>query len=328
MLQFAYPYLLFLLLPVALWVYASLRRKPGAIVFSAASRLGKVAGKTSSIRARMPLILRALTLTLLVLAMARPQTVNVAKEIKTPGVDIMLCLDTSGSMQALDFTLDGKPVDRLTAVKKVVRDFVKKRDNDRVGLIVFGTHAFTQAPLTLDKGLLITLIDRMKIGMAGTETAIGDALALAGKRIKDIPAMSKIVIMLSDGANTSGELSTAEAASALAALGIKVYVIGVGTNEEVPVEMQGFFGSRIVKKRFEIDEPALREMARIGQGKYFNASNTQELEAIYAEIDKAEKTEAKVKVFFHFKEHYRWFLGIALLIALFEMAGFWGRAIP
>lgn len=217
---------------------------------------------------------------------------------------------------------------RLTAVKKVVRDFIKKREFDRIGIVVFGTHAFTQAPLTLDKGLLLSLVDKMETGMAGPRTAIGDALAIAGKRIKDIPAMSKVVVLLSDGKNTSGELATADAASALAALGIKIHAIAVGSNGPAPVGVPGFFGARTIMQTFETDEAALQEIADIGQGRFFHAQNTDQLTAIYNEIDKMEKTDAKVKEFFHFKEHFRWFLGAALVLLLIEISGLAGRAIP
>ena len=138
--------------------------------------------------ARLPLILRACCLILLVIAASRPQLYNVSREIRSPGVDIMLCLDTSGSMQALDFQINDQPVSRLTAVKKVVSDFTKKRDMDRIGLVVFGEEAFTQSPLTMDKGLLLGLVDKMEIGIAGDRTAIGSAIAIGGKRLKDLKA--------------------------------------------------------------------------------------------------------------------------------------------
>ena len=308
MFEFAYPYSFLLLIPIALWAGVSLKKSPPAVTYSAASRLGRIAGKNAEIRARIPLLLRTLALVFLVMAIARPQTVDVSREIKTPGVDIILCLDTSESMLTPDFAIEGQRVNRLTAVQKVVHDFVKRRETDRIGLIVFGDYAFTQAPLTLDKGLLLNLIDNLRIGMAGRRTAIGDALGVAGKRIKDIPAMSKVVILLSDGENTAGDMAPQSAAEALAAIGIKIYTIGMGTEQA---------GTR-----------ELAQIAQIGQGKYYHASNTEQLESIYKEIDKTEKTEAKVKEFFHYKEHYRWFLLLALAAALLEVTGLLGRAIP
>ena len=308
MFQFAYPYFFLLLIPVLLWAGASLKKRPPAVTYSAASRLSLIAGKNAEIRARIPLALRTLALVFLVAAIARPQTVDSSREIKTPGVDIILCLDASESMTQPDFAIDGQRVNRLTAVKKVVNDFVKRRETDRIGLVVFGDYAFTQAPLTLDKGLLLNLIENLRIGMAGRKTAIGDALGVAGKRIKDIPAMSKVVILLSDGENTAGDMTPQSAAEALAALGIKIYTIGMGTQQA---------GSK-----------ELAQIAAIGQGKYYHASNTEQLDSIYKEIDKAEKTEAKVKEFFHYKEHFQWFLLAALAFALMEAAGLLGRAVP
>ncbi|SHJ52696.1 Ca-activated chloride channel family protein [Desulfatibacillum alkenivorans DSM 16219] len=308
MFEFAYPYFFLLLIPIFLWAGVSLKKRPPAVTYSEASRLGWIAGKNAEIRARIPLLVRTLALVLLVAAVARPQTVDASREIKTPGVDIILCLDASESMAQPDFAIDGQRVNRLTAVKKVVHDFVKRRDTDRIGLVVFGDYAFTQAPLTLDKGLLLNLIENLRIGMAGRKTAIGDALGVAGKRIKDIPAMSKVVILLSDGENTAGDMTPQSAAEALAALGIKIYTIGMGTQQA---------GSK-----------ELAQIAAIGQGKYYHASNTEQLDSIYKEIDKAEKTEAKVKEFFHYKEHYRWFLLAALALVLLEAVGLLGRAVP
>ena len=168
MFRFAYPAVLLLLVVVAGWILMMVRRRPPGITFSTASRLAALAGKRSRLVAHVPLFLRAACLILLVISAARPQFYNVSREIRSPGVDIMLCLDTSGSMQALDFKLNGDPVTRLTAVKKVVRDFIIKRQMDRIGLVVFGEEAFTQSPLTLDKGLLLNLVEKIEIGMAGT----------------------------------------------------------------------------------------------------------------------------------------------------------------
>jgi len=315
--RFAYTPLLFLLLAVAGWCFVSWRRQPASIAFSTASRLAAIAGAASRLWAHMPLILRALCLVLLILAAARPQFYNVSREIKSPGVDIMLCLDTSGSMQALDFQLNDDPVSRLTAVKKVVSDFIKKREMDRIGLVVFGEQAFTQSPLTLDKGLLLGLVEKMEIGMAGDSTAVGSAIAIGGKRLKDLKAKSKILILLTDGRNNAGDISPASAAEAVRSLGIKIYTIGVGGIGPAPFKVKTLFGTRIVKQRVDLDEKTLRAIAEIGKGKYYRAADTEELAKIYHMIDQEEKTEVKVKQFFHYKELYLWFLipSLALLLA-------------
>ncbi|CAN2040656.1 Ca-activated chloride channel homolog [Candidatus Magnetomoraceae bacterium gMMP-15] len=329
MFRFAYPYMLLLFIALFLWLYLLYCQKKRTITFSGASQLKALAGKGSYL-IELPTILRTLCLVLLIFAVARPQTYNMSREIKSPGVDIVLCMDTSGSMQALDFKLNNESVDRLTAVKKVVSDFVKKRENDRISLIVFGEYAFTQAPLTQDKGLLLNLIENMKIGMAGDSTAIGSALAIAGKRIKDIPAKSKIVILLTDGVNNAGDITPKEAAEALEALNIKIYTIGVGGHGPAPFKVHGFFGQKIIYREVDLDEKTLQQISSIGKGRYFRAADSDQLSEIYDLIDKAEKTEVKVKEFFHFRELYLYFLIPALILLALEMAlkGFVIRSIP
>ena len=212
--RLAYPEVLVLLILVAGWMIWTLRRRPAALTYSMTTMIARLAGGTGRLVGRIPLVLRALCLVLLVIAAARPQLYNVSREIKSPGVDIMICLDTSGSMQALDFTLDGEPVSRLAAVKKVVGEFIEKREMDRIGLVVFGTEAFTQSPLTLDKGLLMDLVKRMEIGMAGEKTAIGSAIAIGGRRMKELKVKSKILILLTAGTQTAGSLTPRSTPSA------------------------------------------------------------------------------------------------------------------
>jgi len=314
MFRLAHPVLLSLLVIVFTWLVWRLTRKPVGITFSMADTLAQLSGGGHGLVGHIPLILRTGCLVLLVLTAARPQLYNVSRDIDSPGVDIILCLDTSGSMQALDFTIGNEPVSRLAAVKKVVTDFIEKRDMDRIGLVVFGTQAFTQSPLTLDKGLLMDLVKRMKIGMAGDQTAIGDAIALGGKRLKDLEAKSKILILLTDGRQTTDGLTPSDAADALQALGIKIYTIGVGGIDPAPFPIQTPFGTKIVRQKVDLDEKTLRKVAGIGEGQYFRAADTDRLQEIYAIIDEQEKTEIKVKEFFHFKELYPFFLIPAILL--------------
>jgi len=317
--RFAYPTILFLSVAVAAWTFFSLRRRPASIVHSVTSRLTRIAGSGNMVIARLPLILRACCLILLVLAASRPQFYNVSREIRSPGVDIMLCLDTSGSMQALDFQLDGEPVTRLTAVKKVVTDFIKKREMDRIGLVVFGAEAFTQSPMTMDKGLLLDLVGRMEIGMAGDSTAIGSAIAIGGKRLKDLKAKSRIMILLTDGRNNAGDITPEQAAEAARALGVKIYTVGVGGSGPAPFRVKSFFGTRIVRQRVDLDETTLKKISSIGKGRYFRAADSEQLSEIYDIIDREEKTEIKVKEFFHFKELYYFFLVPALILLGLEI---------
>jgi Ca-activated chloride channel family protein len=319
MFRFAYPAVLLLALAVAGWVVMALWRKPPSIAHPASSALARFGAGTGMLAERIPLILRALCLVLLVGGAARPQMYNVSRDVRSPGVDIVLTIDTSGSMQALDFTLNGEPVSRLTAVKKVVTDFIRKREMDRIGLVVFGQEPFTQSPLTLDKGLLLALVEKMEIGMAGDRTALGSAIALGGKRLKDIPAKSKILIALTDGRNNAGDVTPEQAAEAVSALGVKIYTIGVGGKEAAPFRVQTVFGPKLVYQRVDLDEETLKKVAQIGGGKYFRAADSDKLAEIYDVIDRAEKTEVKVKEFFHFRELYPYFLIPAFLLLGMEI---------
>ena len=319
MFTFAYYPLLFLLFFVALWIYLKIRRGLPGLVFSQTRSLANLTADYSGVAGRFPLFLRGISLVLLVFALARPQLYNVSRNTDSPGVDIMLCLDTSGSMQALDFKLNGDSVNRLTAVKKVVSDFIKKREFDRIGLVVFGAEAFTQAPLTMDKGMLLNLVERMEIGMAGDSTAVGSAIAIGGKRLKDLKAKSKILILLTDGRNNAGELMPEQAAEAVKALGIKIYTIGVGGEGPAPFPVQDFFGTRLVPQNIDLDEDTLVKIAETGNGRYFRASDSKKLAEIYDIIDRAEKTEVKVKEFFHFEELYLYFLIPALVLLALEI---------
>lgn len=331
MYTFAYYPILFLLIPVFVWIYFNFKKGATAIRFPFSYQFKRVNFfSPSSIISRVPLILKSMVLILLVLAAARPQRYSVSREISSSGVDIILCLDTSGSMRALDFEFDGKRVNRLSAVKGVVQDFIKKRPHDRIGLVVFGEEAFTQSPLTLDKGLLLSLVKGLEVGMAGDSTALGDAIAIGGKRLKDLKAKSKILILLTDGRNNSGNISPESASEALRAFGIKIYTIGVGSFGLVPFDVKTFFGNQIIKQKVDLDEETLQKVADIGGGKYFLASNSRELAKIYDIIDKAEKREVKLKEFFHFEELYRYFLIPAIILVLLELIlkSFFLRVMP
>jgi Ca-activated chloride channel family protein len=314
MFRFAHPMILVLIVASAGWFAFSLWRRPASITYSVTSRLAQFTGRRHLLLSRVPMALRTGCLILLIVAASRPQLYNVSRDIRSAGVDIMLCLDTSGSMRALDFQLDGEPVSRLTAVKKVVSEFVKKREMDRIGLVVFGEEAFTQSPLTMDKGLLLSLVGDMEIGMAGDRTAIGSAVAIGGKRLKDLKAKSKILVLLTDGRNNAGDITPEQAADAVRALGVKIYAIGVGGKGPAPFKVKTLFGTRIVHQRVDLDEKTLKNVAKIGDGMYFRAADSKQLSEIYDIIDREEKTEIKVKEFFHFRELYHYFLIPALIL--------------
>jgi Ca-activated chloride channel family protein len=321
--------LLGLLLAPILYRYA---RKTGTatIRFSTLAPFRQLTPHPSVALRHSLIMLRATGIGLLVIALARPQAGQKETEVVTEGIDIMLCLDSSGSMQALDFELDGKRVDRLAVVKKVVRDFIQKRQNDRIGMVVFGEQAFTQCPLTLDYGVLMGFLDRVQIGMAGDSTAIGSALATSVKRIKDVPAKSKVAILLTDGRNNTGRISPETAAELAKTFGVRVYTIGVGVEGESPFLMETLFGKRYVYQKVDLDEDALRQIADITGGQYFRAMDTASLEKIYGQIDQMERTEVKVKEYMEYEELFHRFAlaGLVMLLAEFVLANTRFRKIP
>ena len=318
--RFADPWLLLFLLLVPLLVLYELKKRGSSrIRFSSLEALREVKpSKALAWRRGLP-VMRCLAMSLLILALARPQAGNRTTEVLTEGVDIMLCLDTSGSMNALDFTLDSKRVNRLQAVKKVVEEFIRGRQNDRIGMVVFAEEAFTQCPLTLDYGVLQSFLEKLEIGMAGDRTAIGSALATCVKRLKDLKSKSKIIILLTDGRNNTGSITPATAADIAKTCGIRVYTIGAGTEGEAPFLVDSPFGKRYVYQRVDLDEETLQEIAQKTGGAYFRATNTEALKKIYQQIDKMEKTEARIKEYMEYEELFAWFLIPGLCLVLLEI---------
>lgn len=318
-----------LLIPVVIYSYFKLGAS-SKIKFSTIDILKKL--KTSkSVRLRHSLIfIRGLAILFLVLALARPQRGNKSSEQLSEGVDIILCLDTSGSMKALDFEIKGRKKDRLTVVKEVVKDFIKARNNDRIGMVVFGDEAFTQCPLTLDYGVLLSFLDRVEIGMAGESTAVGSAIATSVKRLKDVPAKSKVIVLLTDGRNNTGRIPPATAAEIAKTMGIKIYTIGVGSEGSVPFLVDSFFGKQYVYQDVDLDEDTLKEIAKITGATYFRATNTKGLAEIYETINKMETTEVKVKEYMEYDELFAIFLipGLLLLLAEVVLANTRFRKIP
>jgi len=288
-----------------------------AFLFAAPVVLENIPRSTLT-RVRDPIlrILQILSFTLFVVALARPQTGTHFTEIEESGRDIILTLDTSGSMQAMDFTIDGERVSRLEALQHVVKDFAEKRKGDRIGLTVFGTHAFTQCPLTLDTIALQEFVERLEIGMSGKGTAIGDALAVSLKQIRNIESKSKVIVLVTDGKTHNDAIPPKQAANEAKKLGVKVYTIGIGGQGTAPFPTQSFFGrTRLVNRKVDFDEDTLKEIAEITGGMYFNAKNTEALQQVYAEINKIEERIEKTFEFVEYREHF--FLFVALGFALF-----------
>ncbi|MDZ4153439.1 VWA domain-containing protein, partial [Methylicorpusculum sp.] len=249
---------------------------------------------------------------LLVIAVSRPQWLGEPIEQTVSGRDLMLAVDLSGSMEEQDFVINKQRVDRLTATKFVAADFINRRVGDRVGLILFGTQAYLQTPLTFDRKTVITLLNESAIGLAGDNTAIGDAIGLAVKRLKNQQANSRVLILLTDGANTAGEVSPIKAAELAAENQLKIYTIGIGADE---MQVRSFFGSRTVNPSRDLDEKTLTAVADTTGGRYFRARNTEELDKIYQLLDELEPVEKDKQYYRPRSELYPWPLGLALALA-------------
>lgn len=266
--------------------------------------------------------LRLVTVALLVLALARPQTGRKLTEVKTEGLDILLVLDTSGSMQGLDLDAD-RPIserrNRLQVAKAVVDSFVKKRASDQIGLVVFGAEAFTQCPLTLDHGIVSTFLEQVEIGMAGDSTAIGAALGTAVKRLQKSVAKSKVIVLLTDGINNAGAIAPQQAAEIARTFGIKVYTIGAGARGKAPFLVSTVFGQQVVYDDVEIDDAALKKIAETTGGAYFRAEDKDALASIYDQIDQLEKTEITTQSYMEYEERFPWFVFPALALLLTEL---------
>lgn len=259
------------------------------------------------------LILPALIWLLLLVAASKPVWLGDPVEVQDSGRDLMMAVDLSGSMEMNDMVLNGRQVDRLSATKAVMNDFIERRHGDRLGLILFGTQAYLQTPLTFDRETVRTLMNESGIGMAGNKTAIGDALGLAVKHLRKRPEDSRVLILLTDGANTAGEISPLQAAQIAREEGIKIYAIGLGAEEMVE---RSFFGSRRVNPSADLDEQTLQEMAGLTGGQYFRARNIEELNRIYTLLDQLEPVAQEEALFRPSKNLFYWPLGLALLLSL------------
>jgi len=305
MIRFLNPEFLWLLalLPVlALW--RGRKGKVAAVEYSNVEIARAVARETRSRPAQWTTtILRLLISTLLILGLARPQWGQGRTEVQASGVDLMLALDVSGSMEALDFTLGGQPASRVEVVKSVVSKFIEARPNDRIGMIAFAGAPYLVSPLTLDHDWLKQNLERVRIGLVEDSTAIGSALATCVNRLRDQPSKSKVVVLLTDGVNNAGKVSPQTAAEAARAMGVKVYTIAAGTEGEAPVPVKDQLGNRqIVMAKVDVDEEALKKIANETGGKFFRATDTESLKKIYSEIDRMEKTTHQVKKFEKYHE--------------------------
>lgn len=289
-------------------------------MFSATTHLKHVSTSSLIYLRHLPFLLWIAAFILIVLSAARIQKGIEYSKTNTEGIDIVLTVDTSTSMYAEDFIVNGKRHNRLVAVKAVVNDFIDMRKSDRIGLVLFAGQAYTQCPLTLDYEILRNLLDKAQIGMIEDGTALGTAIGSAVNRLKTTKAKSKIIILLTDGENNKGRISPEMAAKAAKALNIKVYTIGVGTRGKAPVLIQDQYGNtRYVEMDVNIDEELLTKIAGTTGGKYFRATDTASLKEIYKIINNLEKTKTEVNVYNEYKELFTFFLLPAIFILLLEI---------
>ena len=319
---FAHPWVLAFLLLLPLIAY--LRGKRGQAAAVQYSSLSLLAPLLKARKVRPGGILAALRyfcLACLIVALARPQKVDSSSQVEESGVDIMLAIDLSPSMEALDYHKDGQDLSRVEAVRETVGQFIKDRPNDRIGMVVFAGAAYLMSPLTLDHDWLLENVDRLQVGLAGDATAIGSALAMCANRLRNQTGKSKIIVLLTDGANNSGKITPYAAAEAAHALGIKIYTIGAGSDDVAKFPTTDMFGRRVYTTiPVDIDVPALQKIAEIGKGKFFRAADFESIKHVYAEINRLETTKVAVKHFEHVKEYFVWALYPGLLFLGLEIA--------
>lgn len=315
--EFANPKLLWLLLLVPLaiiWYILRHKKQEAAVTFSDLKSMVKLPRTWKAWFRHLLFGLKMAALALLIVALARPQSSSTNSTSNIEGIDIVMAMDVSGSMLARDLMPD-----RLTAAKEVASDFVKDRPGDRMGLVIFSGETFTQVPLTTDHGLMLNMLAEMKNGLIEDGTAIGDGLATAISRLKDSEAISKVIILLTDGMNNAGSVDPYTAAEIAKLYGIRVYTIGVGTYGMAPYPAKTPFGTTVMQQiKVEIDEKLLTTIANSTGGKYFRANNNKKLDEIYQEIDKLERSKIEVTEFRRLHEEFYPLVAWALALLLLE----------
>lgn len=308
-------YLFLLLLPMIAWYIWKQKMAGASLQFSSDMGFVRIPKSWKYYFRHSVFVLQMLSLSMLIIALARPQSSNSWSNVTTKGIDIVIALDISSSMLAMDF----RP-NRIEAAKDVAIQFISGRTNDRIGLVIFSGESFTQCPLTTDRATVINLFKGIESGMIEDGTAIGNGLATAVARLKDSNAISKVVILLTDGENNRGEIAPVTAAELAKTFGIRVYTVGVGTMGMAPYPIQTPFGVQVRDMEVKIDEVTLQKIASTTDGKYFRATNNNKLTEIYQEIDKLEKSKIDVKEYSKKQEEYlkyAVFGGLLLMLGMF-----------
>ncbi|NOX09403.1 MAG: VWA domain-containing protein [Gammaproteobacteria bacterium] len=317
MIEFQWPWLLLLLpIPVILyrWLPAAANNNEAALRVPDADLFHSNTGpeNTAHISSRSRLLLIWIAWALLLLAAARPVWVGDPIELPVSGRDLMLAVDLSGSMEVEDFIYQGQAINRLQATQMVAGEFIKRRIGDRLGLILFGRNAYLQTPLTFDRTTVRALLDEAVIGLAGQETAIGDAIGLAVKHLRAEDINNQVLVLLTDGANTAGEVTPLKAAELAAESGLKIYTIGIGADEMI---VRSFFGRQRINPSRDLDETTLRKIAESTGGRYFRARDTDDLNQIYDLLDEIEPVSKEQKTYRPQQSIFYWPLAAALLIS-------------
>lgn len=325
---FAQPHYLFFLLLIPLlgvWYYYRFKKNNADVLLSSSEGFEGIGQSIRMVLYHGLYGLRLLAILLLIVVLARPQSSLSRQDISIEGIDIILAIDISGSMLSEDF----KP-NRIEAAKDVATEFIDARPNDRIGLVIFSSEAFTMCPLTSDHAVLKNLFKDVKMGMIEDGTAIGDGLATAVNHLRNSQAVSKVIILLTDGVNNMGSLDPLSAAEIAKLYGVRIYTVGVGTNGMAPYPVQTPLGIQYQSIKVEIDEELLKKVAQLTDGQYFRATNNAALHQIYQKIDKMEKSKIDVTIFKRKKEEYAFLAIIALAMIAFEflLRNIYFRNIP
>ena len=308
---------LLLLLPLVFLIERS-RRSGSSFTFSSGELLDGIKSTARVRLGKMLIVLKITALALMIIALARPQAILENSKTVSEGVDIVLALDTSTSILAEDFMIGNRRINRYDLVKEVVKDFIKKRKDDRIGIVAFAARAYTVCPLTTDYSWLLENLDRVRVGMIEDATAIGSAIASSINRLRTSKTKSRIIILLTDGVNNAGNISPQVAAEAAKALKIKIYAIAVGTKGLSPYPLKDYYGRTVYKNiPIEIDEESLKKIADTTGGKYYLASDSEKLRRIYDEINRLEKSNIEHLGYREYSELFPFFLlpGLLLLAA-------------
>ena len=323
--RFEDPWALALLALLPLWWLWRRRHSPGAIVFSRTEVLAR-GPRAGQLIVRAIFVLRNVALAALIIALARPRTGARVENVTTSGINIVLAIDLSSSMLAEDF----QPNNRIEVAKEKVKQFIMARQSDRIGVVAFAGEALTQVPLTTDYNVVLKAVDNLQAGQLEDGTAIGTGIATAANRLRDAPGKSRVMIVLTDGVNNRGDIDPLSAAKAAAVYGIKIYGIGVGSEGFAPVPVgRDAFGLKFENQPVQIDEALLRQIAALTGGRYFRARDATSLGNIYSQIDRLERVPVQSRSYVRYTELYRWFVGLALLALLAELALVaWKAPIP